>query len=117
MSNLLDPYLNSVNFKDIQVIDKLDLPMMQKHHVRILAHCHFVLKSISVENSPKSSEEVLLRDWCDNQSQKFKDTKFSDLFFEQMTLSINKLKTFAKKIDKHVNDLDINDLVSLVKEG
>ena len=44
MSNHLDPLHNPINIEIIQGIDKLDLPVMQKHHLRILAHCLQILK-------------------------------------------------------------------------
>ena len=51
MSNPLDPPSNPLNLETIQEIDNLDLPIMQKHHVRILAHCLQILKIIAEENS------------------------------------------------------------------
>jgi len=67
---------------------------------------------ISVEGGNKNS----LREWCDNQSQKFDDKKFSDLFYEQLESVSKKLSTFSKKIGKNIEDLEIDDLVLLVKE-
>ena len=49
MSNHLDPFSNAINEEIIQEIDNLDLPIMQKHHVRILAHCLQILKIINVD--------------------------------------------------------------------
>ena len=43
MSNNLDPLSNLLNIQTMQEIDNLDLPIMQKHHVRILAHCLQIL--------------------------------------------------------------------------
>ena len=51
MSNHLDPLSNPLNIETIQEIDNLDLPIMQKHHLRILAHCLQILKIINVDNS------------------------------------------------------------------
>ena len=56
-----------------------------------------------------------MREWCDNQSKKFDDKKFSDLFYEQLESTSKKLSTFSKKIGKNIEDLDIDDLVLLVK--
>ena len=86
MSNHLDPLLNPLNIKTIQAIDNLDLPIMQKHHVRILAHCLQILKLITTDYSSELSEKNHLREWCDNQSEKFNDKKFSDLFYQQLQL-------------------------------
>ena len=51
MSNHLDPLSNPLNIEIIQEIDNLDLTIMQKHHLRILAHCLQILIIINVENS------------------------------------------------------------------
>ena len=116
MSNNLDPLSNSLNMQTIQKIDNLDLPIMQKHHLRILAHCLQVLKILNVDNNFEYQNKNPLREWCDNQSKKFDDKKFSDLFYEQLESTSKKLSIFSRKIGKRIEDLDIDDLVSLVKQ-
>ena len=117
MSNYLDPIANPLNMQAIQEIDKLDLPIMQKHHVRILAHCLQILKIISSDNSLQSQNKNLLREWCDNQSKKFDDKKFSDLFYEQLESTAKKLNIFSQRIGKNIQDLKIDDLVLLVEQS
>ena len=117
MSNNLDPLSNPLNIQTIKEIDNLELPIMQKHHVRILAHCLQILKIINVDNSFEYQSKNLLREWCDDQSKKFDDKKFSDLFYFQLESTSRKLITFSKKIGKNVNDLEIDDLVLLVKQS
>ena len=115
MSNHLDPLSNPLNIETIQEIDNLDLPLMKKHHLRILAHCLQIFKIINLDNSFEYQNKNPLREWCDNQSKKFDDKKFSDLFYEQLELTSNKLSTFSKKIGKCIEDLEIDDLVLLVE--
>ena len=116
MSNHLDPLSNPLNIEIIQEIDNLDLTIMQKHHLRILSHCLHILKIINEDNSSKYQNKNSLREWCDYQSKKFDDKKFSDLFYEQLESTSKKLSTFSKKIDKNIEDFEIDDLVHLVKE-
>jgi len=97
MSNNLDPLSNPLNIQTIKEIDNLDLSIMQKHHLRILAHCLQILKIIYVENSFEYQNKNPLREWCDNQSKKFDDKKFSNLFYEQLESTSKKLSTFSKK--------------------
>ena len=115
MSNTTDPFSNYLNLKTIQFIDQLDLPVMQKHHVRILAHCLIVLQTVSSNDMSLLDEEKCLKKWCNEQSQKFNDQKFNVLLYEQISSTTKKLRTFAQTIGKNLNDLDINDLVCLVK--
>ena len=116
MSNHLDPLSNPLNIETIQEIDNLDLPIMQNHHLRILAHCLQILKIINVDNSLEYQYKNHLREWCDNQSKKFDDKKFSDLFYEQLESTSKKLSTFSNKIGKSIQDLEIYDLVLLVDQ-
>ena len=116
MSNHLDPLSNLLNMQTIQEIDNLDLPIMQKHHLRILAHCLQILKIINADNNFEYQNKNPLREWCDNQSKKFDDKKFSDLFYKQLESTSEKLSTFSKKIGKNIEDLEIDDLVILVEQ-
>ena len=116
MSNHLDPSSNLLNMQTIQEIDNLDLPIIQKHHLRRLAHCLQILKILNTDNSFGSQNKNSLREWCDNQSKKFDDKKFSDLFYEQLESTAKKLSTFSKKIGKNIDDLEIDDLVLLVEQ-
>ena len=116
MSNHLNHLSSPLNIETIQEIDKIDLPIMQKHHLRILAHCLQILKIIKLDNSLEYQNKNPLREWCDNQSKKFDDKKFSDLFYHQLESTSNKLNTFSKKIGKNIEDLEIGDLVLLVEE-
>ncbi|EEE40661.1 hypothetical protein [Prochlorococcus marinus] len=116
MSNHLDPLSNPLNMQTIQKIDDLDLPIMQKHHLRILAHCLQIIKNIKADNSFEYQNKNPLREWCDNQSKKFDDKKFSDLFYEQLESTSKKLSTFSNKIGKNIEDLEIDDLVILVEQ-
>ena len=117
MSNHLDPLSNPLNIEIIQEIDNLDLPIMQKHHLRILAHCLQILKIINLDNSFEYQNKNPLRKWCDYQSKKFDDNKFSDLLYEQLESTSKKLNTFSKKIGKNIDDLEIEDLVLLVEQS
>ncbi len=117
MSFQINPLSNSLNLQTIQSIEKLNLPIMQKHHLRILVHCLAILNSISRDNSLLSDQENLLKEWCNNESRKFNDQKFSDLLYEQLALTAKKLNLLSQKIGKDIKDLDIEDLVILVEES
>ena len=117
MSNNLDPLSNLLNIQTMQEIDNLDLPMKKKHHVRILAHCLQIFKIITGDISSELSDKNPLREWCDYQSKKFDDKKFSDLFYKQLESTAKKLNTFSKRIGKNIEDLDIDDLVLLVQQS
>ena len=116
MSNQSYNFQNQLNINTIQTIDDLNLTTTQKHHVRILFHCLVVLKGLSNHKSSKL-EDDLLRDWCNKESEKFNDQKFNDLLYEQISSTSKKLKIFSQEIAKPLQQLDIDDLVILVKQG
>ena len=117
MSNNLDPSSNPLNIQTIKEIDNLDLPIMQKHHVRILAHCLQILKITNADDTSELFDKNSLRAWCDNQSRKFEDKRFSDLFYSQLDSTAKKLNIFSQKIGKNIKDLEIDDLVLLVEQS
>ncbi len=117
MSKNFDLSSNPLDIQTIQEIDNLDFTIMQKHHIRILAHCLQILKIINIDNSFADENKNSLREWCDNQSKKFNDKKFSDLFYHQLESTSIKLSNFSKKIGKNIEDLEIDDLILLVQES
>ena len=118
MSNKLDPLSNLLNIQTIHEIDNLDLPIIQKHHVKILAHCLQILKIITLNNNNSNLyDKHFLREWCDNQSKKFDDKEFSDLFYKQIESTTNKLNTFSQRMGKNIEDLEIDDLVLIVQQS
>ena len=117
MSNNLDPLTNPLNIQTIKEIDNLELTIMQKHHVRILAHCLQILKIINADDNSELCDKNSLREWCDNQSKIFHDKKFSDLFYAQLDSAAKKLNTFSKRIGKNIEHLEIDDLVLLVEQS
>ncbi len=117
MPSQIDPLSNSLNLQTIQIIEKLNLSIIQKHHIRILLHCLAILKSIYTDNSCVSDQEHIIKQWCNRASQRFNDQEFSDLLYEQLALTAKKLNLFSQKIGKDIKDIDIEDLVLLVEES
>ena len=117
MSDRFDPFSNPLNIEIIKEIDNLDLSIMKKHHVRILAHCLQILKFINADDNSELRDKNSLREWCDNQSRKFEDKSFSDLFYAQLDSTAKKLSIFSQRIGKNIEDLEIDDLVLLVEQS
>ena len=117
MSDNFDPPYNLLNIQTMQEIDNLDLPIIQKHHVKILAHCVQILKIVTLNNNSELFDKNSLREWCYNQSKKFDDKEFSDLFYKQIESTTKKLHTFSQRMGKNIEDLEIDDLVLMVEQG
>ena len=117
MSNQSNSFSNPLNKKIIQSIDQLNLSIIQKHHVRLLAHCLEIFKQIAKDEISLFEEDDLLREWCEKQSQQFNDKNFNQLFYEQMSSAAKKLNSFSQSIEKKFKDLNLEDLIILVEQN
>jgi len=117
MSDHLKDFSSPIRKEVAQKIQDLDLPLIQKHHVRLLAHCLEIFKNISSINNGTFPNDELIRDWCKEEAQKIDDQEFTNLLFEQMYAAAEKLDSHSKKIGKNKLDLKISDLVNLVCEN
>ena len=117
MSNQTNSLSSPLSDEIAKNIDQLNLSIIQKHHVRLLAHCLEIFKEIAQDETSLFEEEELLREWCEKQSQQFNDKNFNQLFYEQMSSAAKKLNSFSKSIEKKFKDLNLDDLIALVKQN
>ena len=117
MSNQTNSFSNTIRDDIVKNIDQLDLPIIQKQHVRILAHCLEIFKEIAKDDISLFEEDELLKDWCEKQSQKLNDNNFNKLLYEQMSSAAKKLNTFSQSIEKSLKELDLEDLIILVEQN
>ena len=116
MSNPTNSFSSPLRDEVVKNIDQLNLPIIQKHHVRLLAHCLEIFKEISKEDIYLIEEE-LLQEWCEKQSQQFNDESFNQLFYEQMSSAAKKLNSFSQSIEKSFKELNLDDLITLVEQS
>ena len=117
MSNKTNYFSSPISDEIVKNIDQLKLSIIQKHHIRLLAHCIEVLKDIAQDDITLFEEDKLLREWCDRQSEKFNDKNFNQLFYEQMSSAAKKLNSFSQTVEKKFKELDLEDLVTLVEQN
>ena len=117
MSKQTNPFSNPLSDEIIQNIDQLNLPIIQKHHIRLLAHCLVIFKDISKDDKFFIYEDDVLKEWCFQQSQKFNDESFNRLFYQQMSSAAEKLYSYSQSIKKNFKELDLEDLINLVKKN
>ena len=113
MSDQFNSFISPVKKEVVDQIERLDLSTLQKLHLKLLSHCLEVFKDISFKTDMKFPNEMLLKQWCDNEAKKLKDESFSVLLFEQMNSAANKLRNYAKKSGKQALDLNLEDLITL----
>ena len=117
MSNQTNSFSNPLSDAMVKNIEQLNLPIIQKHHIRLLAHCLEIFKEISKDEVSFFEENECLREWCEKQSEKFNDQNFNTLFYEQMSSAAKKLNYFSKSIEKNYRELDLEDLTTLVEQN
>ena len=117
MSNQTNSFSSPINEEILKDIDQLNLPVIQKHHIRLLAHCLSVLKDIAKKETFLFEEDELLRKWCEKQSRQFNDKNFNELFYEQMSSAAKKLNSFSLRQGKNFKELDFEDIIILVKQN
>ncbi len=117
MSNQTNSFSNPLSDEIVKNIEQLNLSIIQKQHIRLLAHCLEIFKEISKDEKSTFEEDELLRKWCEKQSKGFNDKKFNQLFYEQMTSAAKKLNSFSQRIEKSFKELDIEDLIILVSDN
>ncbi|MDC3119216.1 hypothetical protein OA503_06105 [Prochlorococcus sp. AH-716-K03] len=100
MSNQTNSLSSPLSDENVKKIDQLNLPIIKKHHVRLLAHCLEIFKEIGKDEKSFFEEDELLKKWCEKKSQKFNDNNFNKLFYEQMSSAAKKLNVFSKSIEK-----------------
>ena len=62
-------------------------------------------------------EDELLREWCEKQSKQFNDKNFNQIFYEQMSSAAKKLNSLSLTLKKKFKDLNLDDLIALVKQN
>ena len=117
MSNQTNSFSSPLSEEMVKNIDQLNLPIIQKQHLRLLAHCLEIFKEIIKDDITLFEEEDLLREWCGRQSQEFQDERFNQIFYEQMSSAAKKLNAFSRHIKKNFKELDLKDLIFLVEQN
>tara|TARA_B100001115_G_C15506147_1_gene239695 strand:- start:1 stop:354 length:354 start_codon:yes stop_codon:yes gene_type:complete len=117
MSDHLENFSSPIKEDIAQKIQELDLPLIQKHHVRLLIHCLEIFKNISALNEGRFPNEVILKNWCEVQAKKINDQEFTELLFAQMIAAAHKFDSYSKQIDKNILDFNLEDLINLVSQN
>ena len=100
-----------LSFEDALKIQQLPIDPLDKHHIRLLAHCLECFKKIAVDNdldSMPSSQQI--SNWC-KKILSNDDEEFFHLFFSQLENASTQLKNIGKEIGKYPLSIDLEDLI------
>ena len=106
-----------ISFNDLSAIDATNLPHIEKHHIRLLAHCLECFKQIAKKESlaylPDKASQVK---WCLKQPLLANDEEFMAALLEQFDSAFKQLEKLAIKKEISPLELTINDLIQNVSQ-
>ena len=97
---------------DAEQIEATLLPNLDRHHLRLLAHC---LRSFQVIADPRQSgplpDRRSLEQWLVEQPQLVDEPQFRDLLLNQFLAAAQQLEELAKQLNRTPLELELTDLI------
>ncbi len=108
-----------LSIKDITLIDASNLTQLEKHHIRILAHCLFSFKEMAEASKSGSSlpNQTMRLNWCINQPKIKKDKSFIDALLKEFDSAAKQLEHIATEKNIPPLELNISDLIKFAQES
>ena len=102
-----------LTLEEVQLIEELGLPTLEKHRLRLLAHCLASFKIIGEDSETRSLPTTDLRlQWCLNQPLIRDDRDFLSLLLEQFEAAAQYLEILASELNVPPLELTLKDLIS-----
>ena len=103
-----------LTLQELQRIEATHLPALDRHHLRLLAHCLAVFRQISGgrKNGPLPSPKAWEL-WCVAQPNMATDQEFRDLLLHQLQSAATQLEAMAGQNRLTPLELDLNDLITI----
>ena len=103
-----------LSLEEIKRIQELNLSILAKHHLRLLAHCLFSFKAMDDRandgnTSIPSVQEQL--QWCLNNPNLQNDREFIDLLLQQLAIASRELERISENRKIAPMDLTLDDLI------
>ena len=95
----------------IAQIDATLLPKLDRHHVRLLAHCLDSFQTMDSTAAGVIPDLGSRRRWCEQQPQVAEDPDFLNALLLQLNAAAQQLQSLADDLGKPPLELDLNDLI------
>ena len=119
-SNPLEDQENSLYVMpliDLQLIEKTRLSRLDKHYIRLLAHCLGCFKEMAGDSSIGSLPSPDIRSrWLLSQGNDLIDEYFLNVLLEQFVSAANQLDNIADYFDISPLELTLDYLIQFVKD-
>ncbi len=103
-----------LTLEDIKKIEETGLPSLERHHLRLLAHCLQCFKEMAknVATGSLPQEQDRLR-WCSEQPSLVNDQAFISVLLEQFSAAGSQLEKIANMISTSPLELTLDDLIKV----
>ena len=104
--------MSSLTKEDIEQIEATLLPALERHHIRLLAHCLASFKSMANDSKkgPLPNKDSRLK-WCLKQPELSNQKSFIPILLEQMEVAGLELEQLASERLITPLELNIEDLI------
>ena len=111
----MDPSTDSspLDRPQIERIDATLLPAVDRHLLRLQAHCLATFQQIAMplKQGPLPTRDRW-QDWCDDQPQLASDEEFREQLMMQFTVIASQLEELASQLELTPLELKLNDLIN-----
>ena len=104
--------LNLITLEEIDLIESVDLPPLEKHYLRLLAHClvSFQLMANGSKKGALPSDDIRIK-WLQSREELTCEPSFLDLLLEQFKTVAEELESIAMKQKVSPLELTLEDLI------
>ncbi|WP_255475831.1 hypothetical protein [Synechococcus sp. BIOS-E4-1] len=106
------PASGPLDRQQIERIDATLLPAVDRHLLRLQAHCLATFQQIAMplQQGPLPTRDHW-QDWCDHQPQLANDAEFREQLMMQFTVIASQLEELARQLKLSPLELKLNDLI------
>jgi hypothetical protein len=102
----------TIDADTIARIDATLLPQLDRHHLRLLAHCLASFREMSADVDGALPDAALRRQWCEQQPVVADDPQFLTLLLDQLNNAAHQLEELADNCSKVPLELSLDDLIA-----
>ena len=102
----------NIDAETIARIDATLLPQLDRHHLRLLAHCLASFRTMAPDLDGALPNAALRRQWCEQQPVVADDPQFLTLLLDQLNNAAQQLEEVADTCSKAPLELSLDDLIA-----
>ena len=102
----------NIDAETIARIDATLLPQLDRHHLRLLAHCLASFRMMVPDLDGALPNAALRRQWCEQQPVVADDPQFLILLLNQLNNAADQLEEMADDCSKAPLELSLDDLIA-----